>query len=109
LPSDAEWTTLTNYLGGESVAGGKMKATTDWQYDADGNATNESGFNALPAGNRSGNDGSFYGLGADAYFWSSLPYESEYAWYRYLGYGNGGVGRYDNSRTYGFSVRCSKD
>ena len=46
LPSDAEWTTLSTYLSGESVAGGKMKSTLGWKYDADGNASNSSGFSA---------------------------------------------------------------
>ncbi len=40
--------TLTNYLGGTTECGGKIKTTTDWKYDAGGNATNESGFSALP-------------------------------------------------------------
>ena len=46
LPSDEEWTTLTDYLGGEDVAGTKMKSTSGWKED--GNGTNESGFSALP-------------------------------------------------------------
>ncbi|MFN6072835.1 MAG: fibrobacter succinogenes major paralogous domain-containing protein, partial [Bacteroidota bacterium] len=51
VPTDAEWTTLTTELGGESVAGGKMKSigTAYWNSPNTG-ATNESGFSALPGG-----------------------------------------------------------
>ncbi len=108
LPSDAEWTTLITYLGGENVAGGKMKATTDWQNDAGGNATNESGFNALPAGFRS-NDGQFHYLVTGAFFWSSLPIDSENAWGVGLGCLSGKAGHGRNFRSHGFSVRCIKD
>jgi uncharacterized protein (TIGR02145 family) len=66
-------------------------------------------FNALPAGNRNNNDGSFNNLGTYANFWSSLPNESENAWNRNLNYNNGKVNRNNNNRTNGFSVRCSKD
>jgi uncharacterized protein (TIGR02145 family) len=49
VPTYTEWTTLTTYLGGEAVAGGKMKATTLWSSPNTG-ATNSSGFTGLPAG-----------------------------------------------------------
>jgi uncharacterized protein (TIGR02145 family) len=106
LPSDAEWTTLINYLGGESDAGGEMKATTDWTYDAGG--TNESGFNALPTGYRY-SGGSFSSLGTYANFWSSSPEDSEFAWYRYLNLNLGHCYRSNSYRTDGFSVRCTKN
>jgi len=51
LPSDAEWTKLTNYLGGEEIAGGKLKATTGWNSPNSG-ADNSSGFSGLPGGSR---------------------------------------------------------
>ena len=107
LPTDDEWKTLINYLGGEIVAGGKMKATTDWRYDAAGNATNESGFNALPAGIRS--DGAFKILTLGARFWSSTPADSTSAWSRILGYGYGRVIWFGQYRTDGYSVRCVKN
>jgi len=69
LPSDAEWTTLTSYLDGESVAGGKMKTTSNWDSPNIG-ATNESGFSSLPVGLLT-NDGGFYEVGSSGYFWSS--------------------------------------
>ena len=84
LPSDAEWTTLTTYLGGLSVAGGKMKEAgiSHWTSPNTG-ATNESGFTALPGGYR-GDDGRFANIGILGYWWSSTEGSTLYAWYRSL-------------------------
>ncbi len=70
IPTDAEWTTLTDYLGGESIAGGKLKetGTTHWRSPNAG-ATNESGFTALPGGHRDVN-GTFSAMGDDGFWWS---------------------------------------
>jgi uncharacterized protein (TIGR02145 family) len=102
IPSDAEWTQLTGYLGGESVAGTKMKSSSDWGKD--GNGTNESGFSGLPGGYRGFNDFGLYG-----YWWSSTESGTNYAWYRYLVYGNGSVSRTNFGKEGGFSVRCLRD
>ncbi len=109
LPTDEEWTILTNYLGGESVAGGKIKenGTSHWNSPNTG-ATNESGFTALPGGGRGG-DGSFGYLGCLAYFWSATENDASKAWYRNLLYGLAGVYRGDDGKSYGFSVRCVQD
>ncbi len=109
LPADAEWTTLTSYLGGEGVAGGKMKetGTTHWNSPNTG-ATNSSGFTALPGGYRSTN-GSFSGRGSSGIWWSSSESAASNAWYRYLSCGNAQVGRGGNGKSYGFAVRCLKD
>ena len=70
VPSDAEWSTLTDFLGGESVAGGKMKSTgTSLWQSPNTVATNESGFTGLPGGARS-----FIGdfdIGDFGFWWSS--------------------------------------
>ncbi|MBM3920821.1 MAG: hypothetical protein FJ347_06290, partial [Sphingomonadales bacterium] len=66
VPSDAEWTILTDYLG--SDAGTKMKSKTGWNEN--GNGTNSSGFSGLPGGTRNYN-GTFYTIGYDGYWWSS--------------------------------------
>ena len=59
VPTDAEWTILENHLGGISVAGGKMKETgTEHWFAPNTDATNESGFTALPGGWRDGDNGS---------------------------------------------------
>ena len=69
-PEISEWLTLADYLGGVSVAGGKMKeaGNSHWQEGANTGATNSSGFTALPAG---GNVGLFYYLGESTAFWSN--------------------------------------
>lgn len=100
VPSDAEWTELTNHLGGEKVAGKKMKTST-W------NGTNSSGFSALPAGNRDTN-GYFSFLGDNGYWWSSSS-NGGFAISRRL-YSGLSIGpRYDNYPQDGFSVRCLKN
>ena len=109
LPSDAEWTVLTSFLGGESVAGGKMKeaGTSHWNSPNTG-ATNSSGFSGLPGGFRNTN-GYFSDVGYYGYFWSSSEYSTAYAWFRNLNYTNAYVGRTNYSKGLGFSVRCLRD
>jgi uncharacterized protein (TIGR02145 family) len=108
VPSDAEWTTLTTFLGGESVAGGKLKeiGTSHWLSPNTG-ATNETGFTAIPGGYRN-NGGTFGGIGRDGYLWSSSMVSSSLAWYRYLGNTGSSVFR-NNDGKVGFSVRCLRD
>jgi len=109
LPSDVEWTELTDYLGGTSVAGGKLKetGTTHWISPNTG-ATNESGFTALPGGNRF-NNGSFSNIGYDGSWWSSTEYSTAHAWYRLLFCDYAGIHRGSSSKELGFSVRCVRD
>ena len=104
IPTDAEWTILTDNLGEE--AGTKMKSTSGW--DNNGNGTNTSGFAGLPGGCRYGS-GYFYLIGANGYWWSSSEGVASGAWYRYLGYNNGHVSRGNDSKQDGFSVRCLRD
>jgi uncharacterized protein (TIGR02145 family) len=109
LPSDAEWTVLTDHLGGLSIAGGKMKetGTTHWNSPNTG-ATNISGFTALAGGIRV-SSGNFYYIGSSANVWSSAQYGSSNAWFRYLDYYYDDVFRGSNYKGSGFSVRCLKD
>ena len=106
LPSDGEWTLLTDSLGGANIAGTKMKSTSGWYNN--GNGTNSSGFTGLPGGYRD-SSGSFGGLGHYGYWWSSSEYSGAYALERYLYYNNGQVYRYNSGKTIGFSVRCLKN
>jgi uncharacterized protein (TIGR02145 family) len=114
VPTDAEWTALTDFLGGINVAGGKMKATgtieagTGLWYSPNGGATNSSGFSALPGGVRQ-YEGYFYHLGYYAYYWSSSEYDTSYAWLRYLSFGGGTVLLYCYFQGNGMSSRCVKD
>ncbi len=108
-PTDAEWTVLTDYLGGESVAGGKLKelGTRSWK-SPNIEATNTSLFIGLPGGYRHFNG--YYGtIGYYGYWWSSTEYITGNAWNRYLSNTNGNAYRYDDSKKVGFSVRCIKD
>jgi len=109
VPTDAEWQTLVDYLGGESVAGGKMKeiGTKHWDGENIG-ATNESGFSALPGGARQGG-GTFGVMGNHTDFWTSTESSISDAWYRTLGRYYSGVSRMTNSKQNGCSVRCMRD
>ena len=109
LPTDAEWTTLTDYLGGQIVAGGKMKeiGTTHWSSPNEG-ADNSSGFSALPSGNRTSN-GNFYHLGDSNYWWSATEDNSNNAYSRKPRYNNAEVIRGIVYKSCGFSVRCVRD
>ena len=106
VPTDGEWTVMTDFLGGASVAGVKMKTTFGWNGGPNG--TNSSGFSGLPGGFRNEYDGTSYGTGNNGYWWSSSLFGSN-AWYRSLGYDDENVNRNNSSRRYGFSVRCVRD
>ena len=106
IPTDAEWTILINYLGGELVAGTKMKSNTGWEND--GNGTNSSAFAGLPGGYRSFLE-YFYNIGAYGYWWSSSERYTDGAWSRSLYSSDGSVFRDFNVKQGGFSVRCLRD
>ena len=104
IPTDAEWTKLSDYLGKE--AGTKMKSTSGWVEN--GNGSNSSGFSGLPGGDRNGN-GTFGFIGEFGSWWNSTEYNTNNAWYRGLNYANGNVDRGSSSKEDGFSVRCLRD
>ena len=110
IPSDGEWTVLTDFIGG-ALPGGNMKTTgtieagTGLWHDPNYGATNSSGFSALPAGSRN-SDGNFYHLGYNAFLWSSSESTTTKAWYRIL-YSTEAIifpGNFDKNSV--FSVRC---
>jgi len=117
IPTDAEWSTLINYLdqtanGGQNipnVAGGKMKSagTTLWVSPNTG-ATNISGFTGLPGGTFGGNN-TFYGINTNGNWWSSSEINGSDAWYRYINYDNTNAARHFANKTFGHSVRCVRD
>ncbi|MCX6256958.1 MAG: hypothetical protein NTW49_03530 [Bacteroidia bacterium] len=109
VPSDAEWTQLTNFLGGESVAGSKLKeaGTSHWVSPNTG-AINTSGFTALPGGYR-GSSGTFYNIGSSGYWWSSTEYTTNNAWDRHMNYNSSYVSRNGNLEVDGYSVHCVRD
>jgi len=109
VPSDTEWTTLTTFLGGEGVAGGKMKSTgTTLWFSPNTNATNSSGFSAIPAGYCL-NNGGFERGGSNVHWWTTTETTTTDAWSRDVNYNLENVYRNYTSKTYGFSVRLLKD
>jgi uncharacterized protein (TIGR02145 family) len=114
VPTDAEWTILTIYLGGDTVAGGKMKSTgtieagTGQWYSPNYGATNKSGFSALPAGYRHGS-GAFYESGYFTSWWSSSVDGGGYAWDRRQYNTDSHVVRISDGEFIGLSVRCVRN
>lgn len=109
VPTDAEWLQLTDYLGGDLDAGDKLKeiGNTHWKT-ANETATNETGFTALPGGNR--NAGGIYGnIGNFGFWWSANEYSANYAWIRSMGFNLSNVYRQYEYKEAGLSVRCVKD
>jgi len=111
IPSDAEWTTLTDYVGADYFTVGiKLRATSGWNYD--GNDTDDYGFSALPGG-LGNHDGSFGSVGNVSCWWSSSePNDSKYNAYYVDGslcMSINGIYRYGTSKPDLISVRCVKD
>ena len=109
VPTDAEWTTLTTYLGGESVAGGKLKetGTTHWMPPNIG-ATNEAGFSAIPVGPRTVPRGFNTTLNSSVW-WSCSDFDTANALDRWIGYSAGYVAKEPKDKKTGYSVRCLRD
>jgi uncharacterized protein (TIGR02145 family) len=110
VPTITEWTTLTNYVGGDDAAGDKLKepGATHWVFPDTG-VDNSSGFTALPGDCRY-DDGTFRGtIGGFGYWWSSTEYSSGKAWFLSLSHYNSGLGRFYKNEVVGYSIRCVKD
>ena len=109
IPTDFDWTTLENCLGGAAVAGGAMKETGTIHWTTPNTeATNISGWAGLPGGFRDFS-GTFGDVGGYGYWWSSTEYFTTLAWFRYLDYNSGSIFRYVANMYFGFSVRCLRD
>jgi uncharacterized protein (TIGR02145 family) len=104
LPSDGEWTQLTDFVG--SNPGTKLKAKNGWS--SNGNGTDDYSFSALPGGYRDTN-GTFNNFGYYGYWWSSAEYATYNAWRRRMTYHTSDVSRYYSNKIWGFSVRCVRD
>jgi len=125
VPTDAEWTTLENYLiangynyDGTTIGnkiGKSLAATTDWYSNTvtgtignDLTKNNTSGFSVLPGGGHFAY-GTFDTIGKYGFWWSSTEYNTTNAWSRSLSFQDGGLNRNDYRKSYGFSVRCIRD
>ena len=104
VPTDLEWTEMTNSLGGVLFAGNLMKA----RYGEDWDGTNLSGFSGLPGGYRNGSFGNFFDAGIGGLWWSFSPFGS-FAWFRVLFDYDESVYRYSDYQRSGLSVRCVRD
>ena len=114
VPSDEEWTTLTTYLGGESIAGGKMKETGTAHWNSPNlDATNSSGFTGLPGGFRldyeNGYFGKFNKIGSTCIWWSLSEYDKSSAWYHAIEDVSGVISTDPDYKMLGNSVRCIRD
>jgi uncharacterized protein (TIGR02145 family) len=111
IPTDTEWTTLTTFLGGGSVAGGKMKSTgTNLWISPNIGATNISAFTGLPGSYRHLNGlFPFSGIGDRVNWWSSTEFNAINAWYRTLNYCCEDVGIYNDDKNVGSSVRYIRE
>ena len=116
VSSDTDWTTLTDFLGGESIAGGAMReaGNAHWSACTNTSATNSSGFTGLPGGCSYSDEsfinvGVFISLGGFVNWWSSSEYNTSKAWYRTMNCYNGGAYRDIFFKANGLSVRLVKD
>lgn len=108
VPSSTEWDVLINYLGGGTVAGGKMKSTSSLWNTPNTGADNSSGFNGLPAGYR-GTTGGYSTLGNTGYFWQSDERNSTQG--NYINLQKNYASTFSNgaTKTFGYAVRLVKD
>lgn len=109
VPNDAEWTAMVNLLGGESSAGSKLKETGTTYWNApNSDATNESGFSALPGGSRS-EQGTYANIKWSAYFWTSSQFNMGNGWCKILNNNSASVVSLYSNKGFGYSVRCIMD
>ncbi len=108
VSTDLELTKLTDFLGGEALAGGKLKSTSTLWLTPNTGATNSSGFSGLPGGVREGS-GTFSNDRCFGDWWSSTAATALNAWGRSLSSTSATTGRFNGGKTSGYSVRCVKD
>ncbi|MCD4682600.1 MAG: hypothetical protein K8R86_04885 [Bacteroidales bacterium] len=114
IPSHSEFNVLTDFLSGDTIAGGKLKTIgtieegTGLWHTPNLGATNESGFSVLPAGNR--RPGYYFEhQGNRGYFWTSTEFDIDHVWYRRINFYNEVLESNENTKEKGFSVRCIRD
>ena len=110
VASDSDWSVMANYLGNDSLTGGKLKeiGTVHW-LNPNLYATNETGFTALPGGFYNGLLGTFGFIGISTSFWTSTSTGTYYADGRSLFNNSGyilGAHEGDGRKVHGWSIRC---
>jgi uncharacterized protein (TIGR02145 family) len=106
IATDEEWTKLSSFLGGDDIAGIKLKSTKGWA--GKGNGDNSSGFNAMPGGYRYFS-GIFFNAGQDGSWWTATQSGEGYALLRYLYSANTNIFSNKLNFKLGLSVRCVLD
>lgn len=107
VANKTDWQTLIIFLGGQNVAGGKLKESgiINWKSPNIG-ATNSTGFTALPSGGR---DGDYFGIGEECDWWDSTPTNTTSANRFYIESNTESIGFTIAEKNLGLSVRCIKD
>jgi uncharacterized protein (TIGR02145 family) len=111
IPSEGDWETLMDYVGGYETAGTKLKAESGWEdYGGQSsNGTDQYGFSALPGGGGY-SDNNFINVGLFGDWWSASEIDSNYAYYRYMGFNlESTIWIYLDGKSYLRSVRCLQD
>jgi uncharacterized protein (TIGR02145 family) len=125
VPTDGEWTQLTDFIGGigsphgselkscrqvNSPLGGECQTSDHPRWDASGQShgTDDYGFSGLPGGFRN-DSGEFWSIGGSGVWWSSTAFSSGFSWHRELTYASGEVWVSHYLKVHGHSVRCIKD
>jgi len=106
IPTKSDWETLIAFLGGEGVAGGKLKATGSVWASPNTGATNESGFSGLPGGC---NVNGYVEIGLDGNYWSSTSETCNFAWFLNQYKDKSSAELACTNKNYGYSVRCIKE
>lgn len=105
VPTDVEWESLIQAIGGEHIAGGHLKSKSRSWARMDMLSTDSIGFSALPGGVR-GSSGRFSQIGQYGVWWTSTTYLESMAWYYSLGGDSDFIGAHYSELNQGFSCRC---
>ena len=109
LPSKDEWQTLIDTLGGEEIAGGKLKNKLNSWSSPNAGATNESGFNGLAGGYRYSDSGDYHNIHQSAFWWTSTEFSKGWVYHFAIVFDNEKAFLSDSRETAGYAVRCIKD
>lgn len=110
VPTDADWTKLITYLGGENVAGGKLKSTNpEFWADPNTGATNSSNFGAVGGGQAGGGSQLGVSLFVVGIYWTSSDVNPTVGLLRILQFNNTAAVYSGGDKKAGFSVRLIKD
>jgi Fibrobacter succinogenes major domain (Fib_succ_major). len=109
IPTDTDWTTLIDYLHGDSIAGGKLMedGSGHWLLANPSPDVNETGFSGLPGGYME--NGTYSSIRLNGFWWTSTATNSINAWSYSLKYRDSHIYRIESYKSMGFSVRCVKD